>query len=88
MTYAMDYVARPFDSMVRKDSKRFCQKVWCMEIFCFIKNTPEIQDKIDKCCDRRVEMTWNTSTSRSIDDAGLSYLVLYGSFGKELVRKH
>lgn len=84
-TYAMDYVLDHLDSTVRKDSKRFLPDGMVYGDLRFIKNTPEIQDKIDKVVDRRVEMTLKYSISRSIDDADFRRtFVLYDQAGKEL----
>ena len=81
----MDYVLDHLDSTVRKDSKRFLPDGMVYGDLRFIKNTPEIQDKIDKVVDRRVEMTLKYSISRSIDDADFRRtFVLYDQAGKEL----
>lgn len=84
-TYAMDYVLDHLDSTVRKDSKRFLPEGMVYGDLRFIKNTPEIQDKIDRVVDRRVEMTLKYSISRSIEDADFRRtFVLYDQAGKDL----
>lgn len=84
-THAMDYVLDNLDSTVRKDSKRFLPEGMVYGDLRFVRNTPEIQEKINTFVDRRVELTLKYSVSRSIDDADfMRTFELYGRAGKDL----
>lgn len=84
-TYAVDAVLDKLDSVVRKDSKRFVPKDMVYGDLRFVRNTPDIQEKIDTMVDRRVEMTMKYSISRSVDDADFRRTFeLYVKAGQDL----
>lgn len=67
-TYAIDSLLDKLDTTVRKDSKRFTPEGMVYGDLRFVRNTPEIQEKIDTMVDKRVEMTLKYQISRSVDD--------------------
>lgn len=84
-TYAIDALLDKLDATVRKDSKRFVPEGMVYGDLRFVRNTPEIQEKIDKMVDKRVEMTLKYQISRSVDDE--SFMRTFHGFveaGKEL----
>lgn len=67
-TYAIDNVLDSLDSIIRKDSKRFMPEGMVYPDLRFIRNTPEIQEKIDNMVDKRVDITLKFQIARSVDD--------------------
>lgn len=77
-TYAIDAVLDKLDAVIRKDSKRFVPEDMVYGDLRFIRNTPEIQERIDRMVDKRVDLTLKYQISRSIDDD--EFMKSYRSF--------
>lgn len=79
--HAMDGVLNKLRSVIRADSRQFLPHGMVLGDLRFIKQTPEMQDTLDRLVSHRVEMTLKKSISRSVSQA--SFRQSYEAFHQD-----